>query len=71
MNFYSFYSYGFLLILFFIFLKICGVITWPWIWILSPLWIPFLLSFSIIFIIVLCFLMFTFTLYLFDTYKGL
>lgn len=24
----------------FIILKLCGVITWPWLWVLSPFWIP-------------------------------
>jgi len=29
----------------FIGLKLCGVIMWPWLWVLSPMWIPiFLLS---------------------------
>lgn len=23
----------------FIALKLCGVITWPWVWVLAPLWI--------------------------------
>jgi hypothetical protein len=29
-----------LLGLLFIALKLTGVITWPWIWVLAPLWIP-------------------------------
>ena len=24
----------------FIVLKLCGVIKWPWIWVLSPFWVP-------------------------------
>ena len=28
-----------LLTIAFIVLKLCGVITWKWIWVLSPLWI--------------------------------
>jgi hypothetical protein len=34
-------SIGFcgLLTIAFIVLKLCKVITWPWIWVLSPLWI--------------------------------
>lgn len=28
-----------LLTIAFIVLKLCGVISWPWIWVLSPLWI--------------------------------
>lgn len=33
---------GFVDILFFVFLilKLCGVIDWPWVWVLAPLWIP-------------------------------
>ena len=27
----------------FIVLKLCGVITWSWWWVLSPVWIPFIL----------------------------
>lgn len=26
----------------FIVLKLIGVITWSWLWVLSPLWIPFI-----------------------------
>ena len=29
-----------LLLLAFIILKLCGVITWSWWWVMSPLWIP-------------------------------
>ena len=29
----------FALTVLFIALKLCGVITWPWIWVLAPLWI--------------------------------
>lgn len=36
----------------FLVLKLCGVITWPWIWVFAPLWISFGL-FIIIFIITL------------------
>lgn len=31
------------LFLIFLTLKLCGVIDWPWIWVLSPLWISLLL----------------------------
>lgn len=43
-----------LLGLVFIVLKLCGVITWSWIWVLSPIWIPvvFVLSITIIFFII-------------------
>jgi Flp pilus assembly protein TadB len=30
-----------LLTIAFIVLKLCGVITWSWIWVLAPLWIGF------------------------------
>jgi hypothetical protein len=33
-----------LLALLFIGLRLSGVITWPWIWVLSPLWIPLALG---------------------------
>lgn len=29
-----------LLAIAFIVLKLCGVITWSWLWVLAPLWIP-------------------------------
>lgn len=32
-----------LLALVFIVLKLIGVITWSWVWVLSPIWIPFVL----------------------------
>jgi hypothetical protein len=32
----------------FIGLKITNYITWPWIWVVSPLWIPFAISISIL-----------------------
>lgn len=35
----------------FIVLKLCKVITWPWLWVLSPIWIPLALL-LIIFIVV-------------------
>ena len=30
------------LALVFIVLKLCGVITWSWLWVLSPIWISFM-----------------------------
>ena len=33
-----------LLTLLFIALKLTGVITWPWIWVLAPLWIGFIVA---------------------------
>ena len=32
-----------LLAVLFIGLKLCGVITWSWLWVLSPLWVGFFL----------------------------
>ena len=42
-----------LLTLAFIVLKLCKVITWSWVWVLSPLWISFGLG---IFILLIYFL---------------
>lgn len=36
----SFNFLGFLALLF-IGLKLTGHITWPWVWVLAPLWMPF------------------------------
>lgn len=36
----------------FIVLKLCGVIKWSWVWVLSPIWISLLLSVMIFFLIV-------------------
>ena len=32
-------SFAGLLAIVFIVLKLCGVITWSWVWVLSPIWI--------------------------------
>lgn len=29
-----------LLFIFFLILKLCDVITWSWLWVFAPLWIP-------------------------------
>ena len=42
-----------LLLLVFITLKLCKVIDWSWIWVLSPLWIGFIVIVLIVLIIVL------------------
>lgn len=39
-----------LLAIVFITLKLLGKITWPWVWVLAPIWMPFVVG--IIFIIV-------------------
>lgn len=36
-------GFGGLLTIAFIVLKLTGVISWSWLWVLSPLWITFLL----------------------------
>ena len=36
----------------FIVLKLTGVITWPWIWVVSPLWMP-LVIFAVLAVIIL------------------
>jgi hypothetical protein len=33
-------SFGSLLTIVFIILKLTGYITWSWVWVLAPLWIP-------------------------------
>jgi hypothetical protein len=37
-----------LLTVLFIGLKLTGYITWPWVWVLSPLWISFLIGITIL-----------------------
>lgn len=37
-----------LLTIVFIVLKLCGVISWSWLWVLSPIWISILLILLII-----------------------
>jgi len=34
-------------------LKLCNVITWSWLWVLSPLWISFLIAFFITILMVI------------------
>lgn len=48
-------SFSSLLLLAFIVLKLCNVITWSWWWVLSPLWIPIAISVVIGGIILLLF----------------
>ena len=40
------------LVLIFIVLKITGLISWPWLWVLSPIWLTFLF-FAVIFSVIL------------------
>ena len=37
-----------LLTIVFIVLKLCGVISWTWIWVLSPLWITAAITITIV-----------------------
>ena len=43
--------YGFLLGIVFVILKLCGAITWSWVWVLAPIWIDVLLSIIVILIV--------------------
>ncbi len=54
-NDYSSGGIGFfgLLAIVFITLKLIGTIDWPWIWILSPIWLPIALVIAIVSIAVL------------------
>ena len=40
-------GYGGLLTIVFIVLKLCGVISWKWIWVLAPMWI----SMAVVFLV--------------------
>lgn len=40
-----------LLTIVFIILKLCNVITWSWLWVISPLWISFLVIIFVILIL--------------------
>ena len=40
-----------LLTIVFIVLKLCGIIAWPWVWVLAPLWITVLVGIVAIVII--------------------
>ena len=42
-----------LLTIVFIVLKLCGVINWSWVWVLSPLWITAILGILIIVIMII------------------
>lgn len=37
----------------FIVLKLCGVITWSWMWVLSPIWMPLLIGIVLVLIVVM------------------
>lgn len=42
---------GGLLFVAFLVLKLCGVITWSWWWVFSPLWIPIVILLVIVVVI--------------------
>lgn len=46
-------SFPTLLCLIFIVLKLTNCITWPWLWVLSPLWIPLAIAITIGFFVIL------------------
>ena len=45
---------GILLTVLFVGLKLCNIITWSWVWVLSPLWISWALGIIILIIIFIC-----------------
>lgn len=45
-----------ILLVVFIVLKLCKIITWSWVWVLSPLWIP-LIIWGIILLIIIIYIM--------------
>lgn len=54
------------LTLIFITLKLCGVIHWSWIWVLSPIWISAAILLFVFFAILLFLLFCTVMAYLFN-----
>lgn len=47
-----------LLTVLFIGLKLTGHIGWPWIWVLSPIWISLVLGISIAFVVIVGYLLY-------------
>lgn len=45
-----------LLAVLFIALKLTGTVSWPWIWVLAPLWVPTVAVFSILALLAVCYL---------------
>jgi hypothetical protein len=43
-----------MLTILFIGLKLTGNITWSWVWVLSPMWIPFIMMGASVFVALLC-----------------
>lgn len=46
-------GFGDALLIVFIILKLCGVITWSWLWVLSPLWIGLGIALIVFLIIII------------------
>ena len=44
-------GFSFLLGIVFVILKLCGAITWSWVWVLAPIWIDVLFSIVVILIV--------------------
>lgn len=42
-----------LLTIAFIVLKLVGVISWSWLWVLAPIWMPFVIGFALLMFILL------------------
>ena len=47
-----------ILTILFVGLKLAHVINWPWIWVLSPIWISFLIAIAIIIFLIIAALIF-------------
>ena len=47
------FSFGTILGLIFIVLKLCNIISWSWVWVLSPFWISWGISFLIIIVTII------------------
>lgn len=44
------FPFGLVLTMIFVVLKLCGLINWSWVWVLSPLWIGWLIVIALIII---------------------
>lgn len=40
----------------FVILKLCGVIDWPWIWVLAPFWVGFAIAAVVLLIVLIVWL---------------
>ena len=47
------FSFSGVLTIVFIVLKLCNVIDWSWVWVLSPIWISFIISIILIICVVI------------------